>query len=258
MAELRCLGILRLVTVCVLAGLLGTAGRARTELMAYWPLDEVVEGKTPDERPRGHHAVLHALGGNLPAVEEGIAGNALRFTAKNQQHLLPNPSLRLPDLKTFTAMAWIWPAQDKVVQEVFCQKEEHWASGKDAGWRLRYFWQAAIFALGRGAQRFRITGKVHDVKPRQWTHLAATFDGKQMRLYTNGTLLGSCEVEGEWRNSELPLVIGGFCGPKHHYAFDGLLDELRLYDHVLTEDEIVRVAAAKLSAGRGREEAARS
>ena len=54
------------------------------------------------------------------------------------------------------------------------------------------------------------------------------------------------EIDGEWRNSNLPLVIGNYTGTKKPYAFDGLLDEVRVYDTALTEDEIVRAAAEGL------------
>jgi glucose/arabinose dehydrogenase len=69
-----------------------------------------------------------------------------------------------------------------------------------------------------------------------WTHLASTYDGTTIRLYVNGTQVGTTGRTGAMAPSAGPLSIGGN-GP-HGEWFQGLLDEVRVYNRALTAAEI--------------------
>jgi hypothetical protein len=69
-----------------------------------------------------------------------------------------------------------------------------------------------------------------------WTHLAATYDGATVRLYVNGTAVGSAPVSGSVVTSSLPLRIGG--NAVWGEFFHGLIDEVRIYNRALTAAEI--------------------
>jgi hypothetical protein len=75
-----------------------------------------------------------------------------------------------------------------------------------------------------------------------WWHLAATSDGSMLKLYTNGVLAG--EVAGTLgpQNSE-PLRIGAIDSVTP-YPFDGLIDEVSLYNRALNSNEISAIYAA--------------
>ena len=69
-----------------------------------------------------------------------------------------------------------------------------------------------------------------------WTHLAATYDGAVLRLYVNGVLAGSISVSGAMAASTGVLRIGGNSIWGEWFA--GLIDEVRVYNRVLTASEI--------------------
>lgn len=73
-----------------------------------------------------------------------------------------------------------------------------------------------------------------------WMHLAATFDGTTFKFYTNGVLVpgtgSSTGKLGPQNNS--PLVIGG-SGLCENYQ--GLIDELSIYNRELTQAEITDI-----------------
>ena len=197
--------------------------------------------------PGQHQARLRGRGETRPEPVRGVIGGALRFHAADEQFLEPDPPLCLPELAEFTAMAWVRPTQSKVAQELLCQKRDHISGGSDdRGWRLRYFWRSAMFELGSGSAVHKAIGRESDVKPGYWQHVAGVFGAGELRLYVNGVLLKTVPLAGTWRNSGLPLVIGNYSGTKAPYALDGVLDDVRLYDHAMTEDELVRVAAKDL------------
>ena len=69
-----------------------------------------------------------------------------------------------------------------------------------------------------------------------WTHLAATFDGTTERLYANGTQVAQLAVSGAITTSASPLKIGG--NAIWGEWFNGLIDEVRVYNRALTPTEI--------------------
>jgi len=74
----------------------------------------------------------------------------------------------------------------------------------------------------------------------RWTHLAATFDNRIMRLYVNGKPVGKLERPGPIRPSRSDLYIGTYGGTRAR--FQGLLDDVRIMDRPLTPKEIAALA----------------
>jgi hypothetical protein len=69
-----------------------------------------------------------------------------------------------------------------------------------------------------------------------WTHLAGTYDGSNMRLYTNGVQAASRAQSGLIQTSTGSLSIGGDALYGQHFA--GRIDEVRIYNRALTATEI--------------------
>lgn len=92
----------------------------------------------------------------------------------------------------------------------------------------------------------------------RWTHVAASFDSKVVRLYINGQLDAQFAVSDAIRTSAAPLLVGNLFDPRWltsfggdlrigpevdrnpYYAFEGLIDELRLSNVARTEFPYVR------------------
>jgi hypothetical protein len=69
-----------------------------------------------------------------------------------------------------------------------------------------------------------------------WTHLASTYDGSMLRMYLNGVQVGSTTVTGNMKTGSGPLRIGG--NSLWGEYFQGLIDEVRVYNRALTASEI--------------------
>ena len=69
-----------------------------------------------------------------------------------------------------------------------------------------------------------------------WTHLAATYDGANLRLYRNGVLVTTTAAPGALVTSANPLRIGG--NTIWGEYFDGRIDEVRVYNRALSAAEI--------------------
>ena len=65
-----------------------------------------------------------------------------------------------------------------------------------------------------------------------WSYLALTYDGTTLRLYVNGTLVGSQAKTGAITTSTNQLQIGG--DSLYAQYFSGLIDEVRVYNIALS------------------------
>jgi len=79
-----------------------------------------------------------------------------------------------------------------------------------------------------------------------WTHLAASFDRTTIRLYVNGVQVATGPQTAAISTSNAALTIGAnFYGE----YFQGLIDEVRVYNRALTATEIQTDMATPLSTG---------
>jgi hypothetical protein len=69
-----------------------------------------------------------------------------------------------------------------------------------------------------------------------WTHLAATYDGANLRLYVNGNQVASKAQTGNIKVSGAALRIGG--NSSFGEYFKGLIDEVHVYNRALSQAEI--------------------
>src|SRR5207247_1294677 len=69
-----------------------------------------------------------------------------------------------------------------------------------------------------------------------WTYLAATYDGSKETLYLNGAPVASVPLEDSIGVSDGNLKIGG--NSVWSEWFSGLIDEVRVYNRALPQEEI--------------------
>ncbi|PHK97043.1 hypothetical protein CGL56_17950, partial [Neolewinella marina] len=74
----------------------------------------------------------------------------------------------------------------------------------------------------------------------QWHHIAATYDGSTVALYLDGTLVTTSNRTGALLNTtNMKLGIGNRPeGATPDHPFDGMIDELRVYDRSLSGSEV--------------------
>jgi hypothetical protein len=73
-----------------------------------------------------------------------------------------------------------------------------------------------------------------------WVHFAAVYDGANMRLYKDGSLVGSTSKTGTVdTNSNVPVWVGANPPNAAARPWDGSIADVMLYDKALTAQEIV-------------------
>lgn len=214
------------------------APRLDSGLVARWKFDEGKGTVASDSSP-GRNSATFASGASWT---DGKLGGALQLSG-------PNASLRvsagatLSDLGPLTLSAWIKPS--KVALGRVLARED----GSRGRWIL-IAGEKLVFAKDFSQQELR-RETANPVPAGVWSHIAATWDGssqaEQIHLYVNA-VEASYGVTQDGKgtrmpDAQIPLQIGNRADLTR--GFEGAIDELRIYNRVLSAAEIAALAQVR-------------
>jgi hypothetical protein len=146
---------------------------------------------------------------------DGTAGALTRFTG------LPGPGLG--SNVAMTVEAWVRRENPARTEAILAHNRATSFWFGFAGPRLRYY---------RSGQYAESTGTVAALR---WTHVAAAYDGSRVGFFIDGRPAGA-NLLGHSGGAQVDTVQLG--GDEQGANFRGLLDEVRLWDHSRSEQEI--------------------
>ncbi|MCP4608138.1 MAG: LamG domain-containing protein [Planctomycetes bacterium] len=209
---------------------LGLMSNASAELVGQWKLDEGGGTIAVDASGNGNDGTLE----DEPVVVEGQFGQALAF--EDSRVAIPASDSLTANLfqESFTMSAWINPTRTgNTWQQIF--RSVRAADTNDTLFLNndgRLSWRGRVGGAWAGG----MCETDPDVVPAdQWTHVAVTGDGTNFRIYVNGALSQESAfqtTDGENEN----YYIGGDTNFGESYA--GIIDDVRVYNHVLSEDDV--------------------
>src|SRR5262249_1291438 len=82
----------------------------------------------------------------------------------------------------------------------------------------------------------------HNMPYGTWQHIAATRAGSTVKFYVNEQLIDENKLVEYFQVSDNPLIIGNF--PDIGFNFSGKMDDLRIYNRSLNQEEIMLIADA--------------
>jgi len=193
-------------------------------LKAWWRMDgdtrEAITGATP--------------------LRVGIAQDAFAPAMTGQGYVFPNRSTGRLDHYHYSAL-------DFTTAMTFAG----WVKPTNAGWGVlvRHPFQYMVQRFGDGSIGFQfaqqdggVAQATTSAKAPQnvWTHVAVTYDIGFVKTYINGRLVDTYRRTGTLRVPawQTPLSIGGQDDPSSPKPFVGSLDELQLFDRVLSDGDI--------------------
>lgn len=80
-----------------------------------------------------------------------------------------------------------------------------------------------------------------------WYHVAGTYDGSDLRVYVNGVEENSAAKTGNIDSTTAPVRLGAGSGTTiaSEEPFHGFIDDPRIYDRVLSAEEIATIHASQ-------------
>lgn len=220
------------------AGGAGGACVSLAGIVGWWDADDI-QGNTA--RDRTINANDGTITGGVPTVP-GQVGNAFQFGAATQAVEIPNATvLALPT--AFTIEAWVKPnAQAPTWWRILGKQTDDQAGA--SSYILGLSPQGTVyFALfGAGLQTF-VTGNTV-VQPGRWSHIAGTWDGATMRSYLDGVLQTQTMMFAgpPAVTTTLPIRLGK--GDSTKYIFNGLVDEITIFNRALSNVEVTSIVSA--------------
>ncbi|MHC4752521.1 MAG: LamG-like jellyroll fold domain-containing protein [Planctomycetota bacterium] len=222
----------KLICLVSFVVLLSIAGSVSAELVAHWMLDETSGTTAADSTGNGHDGTVVGTA-NWVA---GMIGGALDFDGSSTSVHINNQVAQ----GTWTLTMWLKPRDIPYSGGYYAVwHSDGWSGGtlhlhlRDQGWGAAPSLLNADFNTGPDAT------STTTLQADEWYHFALTVTdegGIASQLYINGVL----ENEGSGGNG------GDFFGPgtfgdwnNEDRYYHGLLDDIRIYDHVLSETEIL-------------------
>ncbi|WP_166822451.1 protein kinase domain-containing protein [Thalassoroseus pseudoceratinae] len=209
-------------------------------LQLHYTFDTLPAGDdTTEQEPR-----LDLHGDTKPQITDGVIGNAMGL---REGAYATGDLLKIDTEKPFSLAGWFLFREN--------EKGAGLLSNRDKDNRLQ---GVEIFHLGSGTIQFHLNGQTGYLvcmtekasnEPNSWYHIVITYDGTKtvegMRIFVNGKAQevtpgdGIRPLKSELIESPVPLHFG--TRPIGLFTFtplDGAIDEIRVYDRVLTEAEM--------------------
>ncbi len=209
---------------------LGLFSSASAELIAHWKLDEGSGTTTTDATGNGHDGELI---GN-PEWVIGYFVGGLKFAGSPDKVDVPH-SVELNPENEFTVSVWAnldpggsdyrspITSRDDYPQRgyiLYCTPDNTWQ-----------FW------TGNAAGGWNQAGSP-PVTLGEWTHVAGTYSNGEKKLYINGELAGESSAMMPPNTAQVLRIGSGATEGDGNYFFVGTIDDVRVYDNVLTDADI--------------------
>jgi len=199
-----------------------------SDLLGYWPLD----GNAEDSSGNGHHG--EAFGD--PSFVDGIMGQGMECLGEQSVYI--DDFAAIQGLDATTICMWVLPNKGSGDQVLWFVDED----GSYGRVRLRIEGDHWEFRHGDGSGNPNIDS---DLVVGEWTHLAGVREnGVRLELFINGASVGETDFASAGV-AEAQAAIGTErrSPTSIRQAFEGLIDEVRLYARALSAADIKELFA---------------
>lgn len=208
-------------------------------LVAWWKFD----GNTVDSVGTNNGVAIGATATN------GLIGGAYNFRGGNGGDYVRTTFGSLKS-NYLSFGAWVYPRAKVTYGKVMCLGYR-----ADGSWYPPYTsfdLESSDGASGNPVSRISVSGTVYPsldggntsvtLALNAWTFLMATYDGANLKIYQNGVLRKTTPVSGviDYGTSK-DFSIGADSPYYNRENFNGLIDDVRIYNRALTSNEVVRI-----------------
>jgi len=222
-----------MIIASVLASVSATASAS---LVAHWKLDETSGTTASDSSGNGHDGALSDGCSFDDKSVHGVIGNALAFD-RAKDHLNAD-SVDLPTDR-FTIALWFNP--DSTLGSN--HREMHfvyWARGDRPyiAFNEGGDGRIGLYLNLKDGEFGQILTKTNVWRASTWHHVAVTFDETEFGIYIDGQIENTGHHLGSHGGAQ--SVLFGMKAD-NTCSFDGKLDDIRIYSHALTPDEVAQL-----------------
>ena len=220
----------RMLTVFTLLLYLGVSSFAafEEETVLLYLFDEETADEATDLSELENHGEIT----DAEWTADGKNGGALVFDGASSLIEVPHHDSLSPGGDALTIEAWFKPASFPAGHPPIARKgsvaESGWGFDTPGG-KIRGF---VYTAPGSAAVAQGTTTMKQDT----WHHVAMVYDGEEVRIYLDGELDGEVARKGDINENDASVWIGKKAN--ENIWLDGALDELRILNIAITEEQI--------------------
>ena len=167
-----------------------------------------------------------------PEVAKGKYGNALAFDGQDDYVNCGNDeSLNLT--KAISIEAWVFMKSPGNYPTIVSRSITNW------GYILEFLTTTGKINLYLDSANPSWANVANSAVPlEKWTHIAASYDGKKIRYYFNGEPDGNYDAVKAENSSNADEVHIGRRRLSEPHNFEGIIDEVRIYNRALGDAEV--------------------
>lgn len=234
MKSITVLFVLLLIPLSFIIGQIPTEG-----LVAYYPFDNDADSTVFDASGNNAHGVFVGY----PAWNDGIIGKAIDLDGIESYVNVGNHDGLFDFTEQITLMAWV------LQRDAANGESNEWISKGDFTWALKHrqdpFYEFFIYNGTWVVCRVTDADEIASHND-EWHHFAGTYDGFTLNLYVDGEWRAETQHEGAIDTDTLGVCLGTNTSYLNR-LFNGLLDEVRIYDVALDELQVKAIYEANLS-----------
>ena len=209
------------------------------DLIAHWPLD----GDARDVSGFGHHGTV--MGAAAVPDRNGRPQTALAFDGVDDAVQIP--STPVLNVQSAITVAFWMRIDGFFARESFPISHGSWQNR----WKISIIPEKKLRWTVKTEQGIADLDSPEPLQAGRFYHVAATYDGQRLRLFLDGQPQAETAWQGALLTTPLALTLGQMLPGDTNYNFKGVLDEVRLYNRALSEEDI-RALAGQTTPVRGR------
>ncbi len=212
-------------------------------LVGHWRLDETSGTTAFDSSGSGNDATLNNLDFGTNSTQ-GLIDDALNLTdgpccGNPAQTTVTAPAV-IPtnNGQNFSISAWIYSNSDN--------GGTFWCVGDDSGTaEFRFFRNGSLYVWANN-EGGAVTYPANEFIFGKWAHVVTTYNGSTVEMFINGVSQDICACNTPAVNTFAngDFKIGG-CEAAFSETYDFYTDDVRVYDRVLSQDEILELFEAR-------------
>ena len=225
-----------ILSFCLLFFIAGISAQTTDDLKAFYPFDDCTANELTGNGPNG------TVVGN-PVCVCGATGEAFKFNGTTDHVLFIGILNDYFEKASFTVSFFFSPSSGSGSQTILSKKE---MCDDNHAFAVRYTPQSQIVTVElseNSSKRSIVSGRIDPNKC--WQHVTVVRQNATTRLYINGEF-----IEEQIAISRIDLtnnaslgIAEGPCVGLTDNRFKGVIDELRIYDRALDEDEVIGLYA---------------
>lgn len=181
------------------------------------------------EHPKSEFKIFKTLGSPIYFHEQSPTQRLTNFLDNKD---IPRNS--------FSVELWFLDHVNMPVGALFCLRNPN--QKDDIPWLFGRFEDEIIAEISTSTNKsYSITTQIENEWKKYWSHLVLTYDGSQLALYLNGTMIQKTEADGKLNLDETTLVeLAGYFKNEPYMEISNLLKSARLYNGALDQSQIAQ------------------